>query len=51
MDNGEFPGIVSKYVCEKCGRNAEWETFIGIPLKKIPCGGNCSGYLVIQYDK
>lgn len=48
IDNGEFPGIVSKYKCEKCGRDAEWETYIGIPMEKIPCGGNCNGYLVIQ---
>ncbi len=50
IDNGEFSGIVSKYKCEKCGRNAEWETYIGIPVMKIPCGGSCNGYLVLQRD-
>lgn len=50
IDNGELQGIVSKYKCEKCGREAEWETYVGIPMKKIPCGGNCNGYLVLQYD-
>jgi hypothetical protein len=48
IDNGEFPGIVSKYKCEKCGRDAEWGTYIGVPMEKIPCGSNCNGYLVIQ---
>lgn len=50
IDNGEFPGIVSKYKCEKCGREAEWETYIGMPMQRIPCGGNCSGYVVLQQD-
>lgn len=50
IDNGEFSGIVSEYKCEKCGRCAEWETYIGIPIAKIPCGGSCDGYLVLQHD-
>ena len=51
IDSGEFPGIVSKYKCEKCGRYAKWETYIGIPMKKIPCSSNCNGYLVLQEMK
>jgi hypothetical protein len=50
IDNGEFPGIVSKYKCEKCGRCAEWETYIGIPMQKMPCGGSCDGHLVLQSE-
>ena len=50
IDNGEFPGIISNYKCEKCGRYAQWETFIGLPMEKIPCGGNCNGNLVLQCD-
>jgi hypothetical protein len=50
IDNGEFPGIVSQYKCEKCGRYAEWETYIGIPITRLPCGGSCDGYLVLQHD-
>jgi hypothetical protein len=50
IDNGEFSGITSKYKCEKCGRCAEWETYIGIPAMRIPCGNNCNGYLILQSD-
>lgn len=50
IDNGEFPGIVSKYKCDKCGRLAEWETYIGFPAGKLPCRGNCNGYLMLIYD-
>ncbi len=48
IDNGEFHGIVTRYKCEKCGRCAEWETYIGLPIKKIPCGGSCNGDLILQ---
>ena len=50
IDSGEFPGIVSKYKCEKCGRYAEWETYIGVPTIKIPCGGSCNGLLILQHE-
>lgn len=50
IDNGELPGIVSKYKCSTCGRAAEWETYIGFSATKIPCGGNCNGYLVLQKE-
>lgn len=50
IDNGEFHGIVSKYKCDKCLRLAKWETYIGLPAIKIPCGNNCDGYLVLQHD-
>ena len=46
IDNGEFSGIKSNYKCNKCNREAEWETFIGIPKTSIPCG--CGGSLIIQ---
>jgi len=46
IDNGELPGISTKYKCSKCNREAEWETFIGIPKTSIPCG--CGGSLIIQ---
>jgi len=46
IDNGELPGILTKYKCEKCNREAEWETFIGVPKTSIPCG--CGGSLIIR---
>lgn len=51
IDSGELTGIVRNYKCEKCGRSAKWETYLGIPTKKIPCGSKCGGYLVLQQDK
>lgn len=50
IDNGELHGIVSKYKCDKYERCTEWETYIGLPAKKIPCDSNCDGYIVLQYD-
>lgn len=50
IDNGKFPGIVSEYKCDKCGRRAQWETYIGVPAINIPCGGSCNGLLVLQHD-
>jgi len=46
IDNGKFSGIKSNYKCNKCNREAEWETFIGIPRSSLPCG--CGGNLVMQ---
>lgn len=51
IDNGELTGVVRNYKCEKCGRSAKWETYLGIPAKKIPCGSKCGGYLVLQHDE
>lgn len=48
IDNGEFSGIVSNYKCEKCGRQTTWETYIGFPIEKIPCGSSCGGNLILQ---
>ena len=45
IDNGELPGISTKYKCSKCNREAEWETFIGIPRSILPCG--CGGVLIL----
>ena len=45
IDNGELPGLSTKYKCSKCNREAKWKTYIGIPRRTLPCG--CGGTLIM----
>ncbi len=46
IESGDVDFPTFSYKCDKCGRDAQWEYFIGIPLQNIPCG--CGGSLVLQ---
>jgi len=44
----EPDGPVAIYLCNKCGRKAEFIMYAGLPLNRLPCGSKCSGTLILQ---